>query len=292
MLYRICDQLVILVRFRHLNGNLKLAGSGDGIDFWGVSWWHTTLAVSGRWGWFTGTCHGGARLDRGDRIDLWVCAKGTHVTGWIRAMGLNHGICDTGWIGAMELFHGHTRHWLERGNGVDLWRCITLAGMGWWDWFRRACHGGTRYWLDQGDGIDLWGCAVGHATRAGSGQWDWFEGACHWDLTLAGTRHMGARLDQRDGIDLWGHATGVRHWLDVNYEIDLWGYCMGRATGSGRWNWFVEANHGGVWHWLDLGEGIDLCGSVMRARDNGWIGAMGLIHGGLSNGKVLYGCWM
>ena len=47
---------------------------------------------------------------------------------------------------------------------------------------------------------------------------------------------MGARLDQRDGIDLWGHATGVRHWLDVNYEIDLWGYCMGRATGSGRWN--------------------------------------------------------
>ena len=32
---------------------------------------------------------------------------------------------------------------------------------------------------------------------------------------------MGARLDQRDGIDLWGHAMGVRHWLDVNYEIDL-----------------------------------------------------------------------
>ena len=26
---------------------------------------------------------------------------------------------------------------------------------------------GTRHWLDQGDGIDLWGCAVGHATRAG-----------------------------------------------------------------------------------------------------------------------------
>ena len=33
MLYRICDQLEILVRFRYLNGNLKLAGSGDGIDF-------------------------------------------------------------------------------------------------------------------------------------------------------------------------------------------------------------------------------------------------------------------
>ena len=24
--------------------------------------------------------------------------------------------------------------------------------------------------------------------------------------------------------------------------------------------------------------------------DTGWIGAMGLIHGGVSNGKVLYGC--
>ena len=32
MLYRICDQFVILVRFGHFNGNLKLAGSGDGID--------------------------------------------------------------------------------------------------------------------------------------------------------------------------------------------------------------------------------------------------------------------
>ena len=66
----------------------------------------------------------------GDRIDLWGHAMGTHVTGWIRAMGLNHGICDTGWIGAMELFHGDTRHWLEQGNGVDLWRCIVLAGTG------------------------------------------------------------------------------------------------------------------------------------------------------------------
>ena len=60
---------------------------------------------------------------------------------------------------------------------------------------------------------------------------------------------MGARLDQRDGIDLWGHATGVRHWLDVNYEIDLWGYCMGRATGSG--------------------DGIDLWRRTMGAYDTG-----------------------
>ena len=32
MLCRICDKFMILVRFRHLNGNLKLAVSGDGID--------------------------------------------------------------------------------------------------------------------------------------------------------------------------------------------------------------------------------------------------------------------
>ena len=64
-------------------------------------------------------------------------------TGCIRAMGLIYRDvswgrptgCDTGWIGAMELFHGDMRHWLERGNGFDLWRCIamghtTLAGSG------------------------------------------------------------------------------------------------------------------------------------------------------------------
>ena len=46
MLYRICDQLVILARFRNLNGNLKLAGSGDGIDLWDVSWWRMTLYLN------------------------------------------------------------------------------------------------------------------------------------------------------------------------------------------------------------------------------------------------------
>ena len=45
-------------------------------------------------------------------------------------MGLNQGICDNAWIGAMELFHGDTRHWQEQGNGVDLWRCVALAGTG------------------------------------------------------------------------------------------------------------------------------------------------------------------
>ena len=141
MLYRICDQLVILVRFRHLNGNLKLAGSGNGIDLWGVSLVYTTLAVSGRWGWFTGTCHGGAWLDRGNIIDLSGHAMGcTSLAGsgrWDWIMG----ICDTGWIGAMELFHGDMQHWLEWGNRVDLWWCAALA--------------------EQGDGINSGGLAMG-----------------------------------------------------------------------------------------------------------------------------------
>ena len=279
MLYRICNQLVILVRFRHLNGNLKLAGSGNGIDLWGVSWWHTTLAVSGRWGWFTGMCHEGTRLDWGDRIDLWGRAMGTHVTGWIGAMGLNH---------------GDMWHWLDRGDGIVSWGHATLAGAGQWGWFMAVCgtswngvmgliqglamgahdtgwirvmgliygvhHGGT--WLDRGDGIDL----RGHAIRV----WHWLGHV------------MGARLDQRDGIDLWGHIMGVRHWLDVNDEIDLWGYSMrarnwirgmelicggepwGRMTlaRSGWGDWFMWARHDGARHWLDWGYGIDSWGRV------------------------------
>ena len=182
---------------------------------------------------------------------------GTHVTGWIVAMGLNHGICDTGWIGAMELFHGDTQHWLERGNGVDLWRCIALAGtgdgidsgglaMGAHDtgWIRvmGLIYGGVpwgmQHGLDRGNGIDLWDTSWGHTT--GSGRWDWFEGARHWDLTLAGTRHGG-------------------------------------ATGSERWDWFVGARHGGatlagceLWDWF--------MGVFHGVRN--WIGAMELICGG------------
>ena len=235
----------VLVRFRHLNGNLKLAGSGNGIDLWGVSWWPTTLAVSGRWGRFTETCHGAP--DWIGAIES-ICGG---VPDWFM------GTCDTGWIGAMELFHGDMRHWLERGNGVDLWRCVALAGTGWWDWFRGACHGGTRHWLDHATWADLWGYVMGvhdwigemelicggtpwGATLAGCGWWYWFMGAFHG----------GAQLDRGDGNDLWRR------------------------------------------HLLDLGEGIDLCGRIMRARNTGWIGAMGLIHGGVSNDKVTYGCWI
>ena len=52
----------------------------------------------------------------------------------------------------------------------------------------------------------------------------------------------------------------------------------------------MGARHGGARHWLDLGEGIDSEGSAMGVCDTGWIGAMGLIHGGVPNDKVLYGC--
>ena len=210
----------------------------------GVPWGCTSLAGSGRWDWFMGTC-------------------------------------DTGWIGAMELFHGDTRHWLEWGNGVDLWRCVVLAGTGWWDWFRGACHGGTRHWLDQGDGIDLWGYVMGAHDWIGemgltwggmllgcdtgwdpslgcgteSGRWDWFAGGCHGDA-----RHW---LDVGDEIDLWGRSMGARNWIRA-MELICGGKPWGRTTlaRSGWRDWFMWARHEGMRHWLDWGYGIDSWGHV------------------------------
>ena len=101
---------------------------------------------------------------------------------------------------------------------------------------------GMQHGLDRGNGIDLREHAIGI--------WHWL-GHVIW----------GRDWIREMGLICGGTPRGVRHWLDVNYEIDLWGYCMGRATGSGRWNWFVEANHGGVWHWLDLGEGLIYVGA-------------------------------
>ena len=168
----------------------------------------------------------------------------------------------------MELFHGDMRHWLEQGNGVDLWRCGALAGTGWWDWFRGLAIGehdtcwirvmgliyggvpwGMQHGLDRGDGIDLWDTSWGYTT--GSGRWDWFEGARHWDVTLAGTRH-------------------------------------GDTTESERWDWFVGACHG-------VGGGGDDTGWmwIMRLIYRGipwggrnWIGAMELICGGEPWGRM------
>ena len=227
---------------------LKLAGSGDGIDLWGVSWWHMTLTVSGQWGWFTVTCHGGAWLDRGYRIDLWGHAMGTHITGWIGAMGLNH---------------GDMWHWLDQGNGVDLWRCValaergdgidsggachwgytTLAGSGWWDWFMGVCRGACNTGWIGAMGL-IYGIHHGHTT--GSGKWDWFEGARHWGVTLAGTCHGGATGSKR-----WDWFVGARH---------------GGATLAGCewWDWFMGVFHGGAQ--LDRGDGIDLWRGTMGAH--------------------------
>ena len=290
MLYRICDQLVILVRFRHLNGNLKLAGSGNGIDLWGVSWWHMTLTVSGQWamGLIYSDVSWGAWLDRGYRIDLWGHAMGTHITGWIGAMQLNHGICDTGWIGAMGLIYGGVWHWL---NGV---MGLIQGGL---------AIGGTRHWLDQGDGIDLWDVPWGMQHGL-----DWGDGIDLWDTSWAhdwigkmgliwGATPLGCdtgwdmswgrnwikEMGLISGGTPWGCDTGWMWMMRLIYGGIPWG----RATGLGRWNWFVEGNHGGAWHWLDLGEGIDLYGHVMRARHEGpTLAGLGLWN------WFMVACWM
>ena len=308
MLYRICDQLVILVRFRHLNGNLKLAGLGNEIDLWGMSWWHATLAVSGRWGWFTVTCHGDAWLVRGDRIDLWGHAMVTRITGWIGAIwdwimgyvtlagsgGWNcfMGTCDTGWNGAMGLIYGGVWHWLNRVMGLIQgglpWGHTTLAGSGWWDWFMGVCRGACNTGWIGAMGL-IYGIHHGHAT--GLGKWDWFEGARHWGVTLAGTRHGGATGSKR-----WDWFVGARHGGATLAGCKWWDWFMGVFHGSAQLDRAMELICGGeLWGRMTLarsGWGVDLCGHVMRAHDTGWIGVMELIHGGVLNDKVLYGCWI
>ena len=93
-------------------------------------------------------------------------------------------------------------------------------------------------------------------------------GACDW-IGEMGSISRGMPLGCNTG---WMWAMGLSM-----------GACYGgRATGSGRWNWFVGERHGGARHWLDPGDGIDLCGHAIGACDTGWIGAMELIHGGLA----------
>ena len=128
------------------------------------------------------------------------------------------GARDTGWTGAMGLIYGGARHWLEWGDGTDLWGRV----MGVHDWIGEMglIYGGTP-----------WGCDTG---------WMWAMG--------------------------------------LSYGGVPWGW----------WNWFVGESHGSARHWLDLGDGIDLCGHAMSARDTGWIGAMGLVHGDVPNYKVMW----
>ena len=139
-------------------------------------------------------------------------------------------------------------------------------------WFTGMCHEGTR--LDQGDRIDMWGHAMGTQVTGWIGAMDWIM--C---VALAGTG---------DGIDSgglpWGHTT---------------------LTGSGWWDWYVM----GAYDWI--GEMGLIWGGTPLGCDAGWdtswghdwIREMGLLCGlwncgygidpwGVSNGKVLYGCWM
>ena len=192
----------------------------------------------GIWNWLY---RGGIRhwLYQGDGVDLQGCVM--RALDWIRVIesicgGMPWGpkslagsgrwdwimgICDNGWIGAMELFHGDMRHWLEQGNGVDLWWCVALAGTG--------------------DGIDSGGLPWGHTTLTGSGWWDWYVmGAYDW------IGEMGL---------IWG---GTPLGCDAGWDMS-WGHDWIREMGllCGLW---------------DCGYGIDP-----------W---------GVSNGKVLYGCWM
>ena len=191
---------------------------------------------------------------------------GTHVTGWIGAMGLNH---------------GDMWQWLDQGDGIVSWGHATLAGAGQWGWFMAvcgtgwngmmglihgACHGGTRYWLDQGDGINLWGCAVGHATQAGSGRWDWFMryvmGAHDW-IGAMGLIWGGTPLGCDAGCDTsWGHD-----WIR---EMGL--ICGGTPwrcdTG---WMWIMRLIYRGI-PWgaqLDRGDGIALWRLTMGVHDTG-----------------------
>ena len=182
--------------------------------------------------------------------------------------------------------HGGTR--LDWGDGID----FRGHAIGVWHWLGHVM--GMR--LDQRDGIDLWGdgidlwryvmgaydwigemgficgsmplgCDTGCTTSWGhgteSGRWDWFVGERHGGATLVGCEwwdwfmgvfHGDAQLDRDDGIDLWRRTMGC-----ITLAWSAWG------------NWFMRARHEG---------------------DTGWIGAMGMIHRGVSNDKVLHGWWM
>ena len=83
---------------------------------------------------------------------------------------------------------------------------------------------------------------------------------------------------------------GVRHWLDRGDGIDL----CGRVMGARDWIGVMELICEGMpWRSATLARSvrwIDLLGRAMGACDAGWIGVMGLIHGGGPNDKVLYSC--
>ena len=121
-------------------GLTTLARLGNGIDLWWLpdTGWNGAMALiygdtswgcatgSGKWDWFVGHTMGVRHwLDVGDGIELWGCAMGTR-----------------DWIGAVEL--------ICRGAP---WGRTTLTWSGRWN---VGVPWGARHWLDWGDGIDLW----------------------------------------------------------------------------------------------------------------------------------------
>ena len=125
-------------------------------------------------------------------------------------------------------------------------------------------HGGA--WLDRGDGIDWWGCTMG-ARDTG---WIREMGLIHEAHDIAWIGAMGLihggtpwGLGTLAGSGRWDWFIGARHggarpWLDRGDGFDWW--VLVTLAGPGWWDWFMWARSGGAWHWLDRGNGIDSWG--------------------------------
>ena len=128
-------------------------------------------------------------------------------------------------------------------------------------------------------GIVLWVCAMG-AYDTG---WIGAMGLIYRDV-------MGARLDLGDEIDLWGCAMGSATQAGSGW----WDWFMGHTMGARDWIGAMEVICGGAMGRTTLarsGRSDGFIGARHGAHDTGWIGAIGLIQGGVPYDKVLYGCW-
>ena len=54
---------------------------------------------------------------------------------------------------------------------LSTWGRTALTRSGRWDWFMWARNGGTRHWLDRGDGIDSWGRAKWQSNMVTEFKW-------------------------------------------------------------------------------------------------------------------------
>ena len=92
---------------------------GNGIDLWGRAMGRTSLAGSG------------------DGIDSWGYVMGAH--DWIREMGL---ICGDTPLGATLAGTRHGGARLDQGDGIDLWGPAMGCDTGWM-WVMRLIYGGV-----------------------------------------------------------------------------------------------------------------------------------------------------